>query len=222
MLVFPTQRFPFNSRDCDIELASVSGGVAISGAEDVTYTDGGGRWVADMGDASLYSRDRIMLWRAFKSATNSGTDAFVFPVCDIRHQPIAATNRTTHSDGTPFADDTEYFGADTDVTASANAALRATSMVIDITAIGKPLIGGERFTIDHPTWRHRMYQIGTISGSTIQFNPPLREAVTAGTVIDFVNPRFVGRIESMSAPMSGPRWANGSVRIVEDLTGNYA
>lgn len=227
MLVFPSQRFKFQSKDFDIDQAMLSGGRALNGDEDTVLTDGGGRWFADLGDADHYSRDRVMLWRAFKSAIRYGADPFVFPVCDIRHQPTRGKQLVPHSDGTGFSDDTLYSGSDCDAELNLDAPLRATQISLNLTT-GKPLIGGERFTIIHPAMRERCYQIGQIveqgtGTAVVQFHPPLREAAPAGTEVDFINPRCVMRVDGrMAAPLSGPRWATGSARFVEDFTGDYS
>lgn len=226
MLVFPTWRFPFRSKDFDVDQALISGGRALNGDEDTIAADGGGRWFADLGDADLYSRDRVMLWRAFKSAIRYGAIPFVFPVCDIRHQPSNGPASVSHSDGSSFSDDSLYDSEDCTAELSAGAALRATQITLTM-LLGKPLIGGERFTIDHPTMRHRCYQIGlvlaqTATTATVQFHPPLREAADAGAPVDFNSPRCVVKLDgAMPAPLSGPRWASGSVRFVEDFSGSY-
>lgn len=224
LLVFPTHKFPFQSKDFDIEQALLSGGRALNDEEDQIATDGGGRWFVDLGDAALYSRDRVMLWRAFKSATRYGADPFVFPACDIRHQPTQGRTLVPHSDGTSFSDSSLYSSSDCEAVVLEDAILRATTLRIQATT-GKPLIGGERFTIVHPVHRDRCYQIGMITDvsgdeATVQFHTPLREAVTAGTEIDFANPRCVVRLDGrMSAPLAGPRWASASVRFVEHFPG---
>lgn len=226
LMVFPTHRFPFQSKDFDIDQALLSGGKALSGDEDVIASDGGGRWYADLGNADQYTRDRVMLWRAFKSAISYGAAPFVFPVSDIRHQPSRGRVRVPHSDGTTFSDDTLYASGDCEAGLTADAGLRATQISISMT-LGKPLIGGERFTIVHPAMRDRCYQIGriidqTATTATVQFHPPLREAAPAGGAVDFNNPRCVMRLDGrMTAPLAGPRWATGSARFVEDFTGDY-
>lgn len=227
MLVFPTWLYPFQSKDFDIDQAIMSGGVALNGVEDVIATDGGGSWYADLGNADQYTRNRVMAWRAFKSAIRYGADPFIFPVCDRRHQPTITIPAVPHSDGTSFSDDTLYLGADGDAELTADAALRATQITISM-ALARRLIGGERFTIRHPTMRERCYQVGKLSEltdttATVQFHPPLREAATAGTKIDFQNPRCVMRLDgAMRAPLAGPRWATGSARFVEDFSGSYS
>lgn len=225
MLVFPSCFFGIYSKDVDINVASISGGRSLSGYEDRIATDGGGSWYAAIDNAALHTREKIMAWRAFKSATSGGIDAFAFPICDARHQPIRGRFRVPHSDDTSFDDDPLYVSGDCEVYVAADAPLRATTLQLRIESLGKPLIGGERFSVDHPTWRHRCYQIGRIvaqtsTAATVQFHPPLREAVTADTA---ANPRFVARIDGqMSAPLTNPKFASGSVRFVEDMTGSYA
>lgn len=227
LIVFPTWRFPFRSKDFDVEQALVSGGTAINGNEDVIASDGGGRWYADLGDADLFRRDRVLLWRSFKSAVQYGAKPFIFPACDIRHQPTNGAAGVHHSDGASFFDGTLYSGSDCAAEVAVDAPLRATQLSISM-SLGKPLLGGERFTIVHPEMRERCYQIGRVlalsdSAATFQFHPPAREAVPAGTEVDFINPRSVMRLDgSMSAPLAGPRWATGSVRFVEDFSGSYA
>jgi len=226
-LVFPSCFFGIYAKDVDIMTSRISGGKSLSGIEDTIATDGGGRWYANADSVALHKREKIMGWRAFVSATGGGVDPFIFPICDARHQPVQGKTRVPHSDGTSFDDDTLYSQGDCSVFIAENAPLRATTIKVTIQSLGRPLIGGERFTIVHETWRERAYQIGqitdlTATSATLQFHTPLREAVTAGTPVDFNNPRFVARVEGqMSAPMSNPKFASGSVALVEDMTGSY-
>ncbi|MEC9067801.1 MAG: hypothetical protein VX569_11040 [Pseudomonadota bacterium] len=227
MLVFPTCFFGIYAKDVDIELAKMSGGVALNGEEDEIATDGGGRWFAEMGDVALTSRDKIMAWRAFKAATGGCVDPFIFPICDARHQPTAGKSRVPHADGASFDDDTLYSQGDGAAQLTADAALRATTISISL-ALAKPLVGGERFTLVHPNMRERAYVVGriseqTASSATFQFHPPLREAAAAGTVVDFNDPRFVATVQGpMRAPLANPKFARGAVRFVEDFRGSYA
>lgn len=228
MLIFPTCFFGIYAKDVDILTSRISGGTSLSGIEDSIATDGGGKWYANADSINLRTREQIMAWRAFNSAIGGGIDPFVFPICDARHQPIGKRYRVPHSDGTSFDDASLYNQGDCTVFIAENAPLRATTIKLAITSLGKPLIGGERFTIVHPTWRERAYQIGqiieqTATSATIQFHTPLREAVTAGDPVDFNNPRFVARVEGqMSAPMGNPKLASGAVSFVEDMSGSYS
>lgn len=228
LLVFPTCALGIYAKDVRIETSRISGGVSLSGIEDTIATDGGGFWRADADSVALHTRDKIMTMRAFGAATYGWIDPFIFPICDARHQPTRGKQKVPHSDGTPFSDETLYASPDCEVYVAVDAPLRATQIQLDIASLGRPLIGGERFTIVHPTWRDRAYEIGRVISQTstsavIQFHTPLREAVTAGTAVDFNNPRFVARAaQGASAPLSNPKFATGSIRFVEDMTGSYA
>jgi len=227
MLVFPSCFFGVYAKDVDILTSRISGGTSLSGIEESIATDGGGKWYANADSIALQKRDKVLAWRAFVAATGGGVDPFVFPICDARHQPIARKMRVPHSDGTSFSDDSLYTSGGCEVYVAQDAPLRATTIRFDIRSLGKALIGGERFSIDHPTWRHRCYQIGRIleqtpTAATVQFHTPLREAVTAGAAVDLNDPRFVARVEGqMSAALSNPKFASGSINFVEDMTGSY-
>ncbi|WP_303758336.1 hypothetical protein [Sphingobium yanoikuyae] len=223
LATFPTCQFSFASREIMVRSNVISGGTALNGDEAAIVTDGGGRWVADYQNAPLNRREKVLSWRALRALLNSGTRAIIFPICDARHQPVVSRSRVPHSDGTPFSDDSLYSSGDCEVYAAADAPLRATSLTLNIVQLGKPLIAGERFSIEHPTWSHRLYEIATIEGDQVGFRPPLREAVTAGTALNFADPRCVMRLSGdMSAPLNGPRFAAGSLMMVEDMTGQYA
>lgn len=222
LATFPTCQFSFAMREMIVRSNVISGGTALNGEDTVIVTDGGGRWVAEYQNAPLNTREKVLSWRALRALLNSGTRPFIFPICDARHQPVASRQRVPHSDGTPFSDDSLYSSGDCEVYAAAGSPLRSTSMALNIVQLGKPIIAGERFSIEHPTWSHRLYEIATIDGDEITFRPPLREAVTAGTELNFSDPRCVMRLSGdMSAPLNGPRFATGSLMLVEDMTGSY-
>ena len=220
---FPTCLFAFASREMMVVQNVISGGTALDGGETVIATDGGGRWRAEYSNAPLNRRDKVMAWRAARAIMEGGAVPIIFPFCDARHQPLVRKlGGVPHSDGTPFDDTTLYEGGGGNSVALSDAPLRATSMFIDTTVLERELVGGERFSIDHPTWRHRLYEVKKVDGSRIEFRPPLREAVTSGTEIEFRDPKCVMRLTSdMIAPLDGPRWATGSISLIEDMTGNY-
>lgn len=219
---FPTCLFSFANREIMVVQNVISGGTSLAGDETVIATDGGGRWRAEYANAPLNRRDKVMAWRACRANMEGGVVPFIFPICDARHQPVKKSIGVPHSDDTPFDDDTLYESGGGDVVATTDASLRATSITINATALQKPIIGGERFSIDHPTWRHRLYEIKKVEGNRIYFRPPLREAVPAGTSIEFRDPKCVMRLAGdMTAPLDGPRMATGSISLIEDMTGNY-
>jgi hypothetical protein len=121
----------------------------------------------------------------------------------------------TYADGTVHFDDTPLVGGGPTAEATAAADLRAVQ--IEFTAqFGQPLIGGEWFGIEHPVKGWRAYKVQKIDGNTLHFRPPLREAVTIGTVLDFANPRCLmvqdGRA---SSALMGRRQTTAAIRFVE-------
>lgn len=223
--VFSPCLFAPDGIEAELELRELSGGVSLAGGEDVIATDGGGRWAFNLEEPYLDEAHVALSWRALSGYLGGGQPIIV-RICDARHQPTSGFVEVTHSDGTPFSDDTGYLSGDAEVVAAADAALRATSLSIDVITLPRALLGGERFSIAHPMHLDRLYAITEISddGQTIRFVPPLREAVAAGTVLNFDDPRCVMRRDGDMR--SGTRFGfaeSSGVRFVEHFpgTGGY-
>lgn len=213
--VFPTGLFGFKSQTVDVEYATVVGGVAITGDEDVTATDGGGRVFAEFGDGDLIDRDKVLAWRSLAGQLADGVTEMIVPFCDIRHQPYGGEHTVTYGDGTHHSDGTPFAGGGPEAEADAGAAIRATTLTITA-AFGRPLLGGEWFGIEHATAGWRAYKVHTIGGAEITFLPPLREAIDAGTVLDFANPRCLMRQDSKaSLGMVNRRHTVAAIRLIE-------
>lgn len=224
--VFPTCQFGFNSIEPRIANAVIDGGTSLSGLNTVIATDGGGKVVLEMAGSNLLGRQKIMLWRAIATRLQMGAVPVIVPLCNARFQPTLGKKTVPHSDQTTFSDETEYAQWDCVVKVGAAAPLRSTTLVLDIQELGRPLIGGEWFSIDHPTLRHRAYNIWSIdamddTSATIRFFPPLREAVTVGEGVEFAIPRCVMRLvgEMRAAPTLN--YASGDVSFIEDFSGVY-
>lgn len=225
MKVFPTCLFAPNGTEAYIERRTISGGTALSGAETLIGTDGGGRVAAEFEDFDLDDPETAIAWDAIDAYMDGGLRAMIVPLCDAVHQPAFSYAGTPHSDGTPFSDETLYQTPGTDVTLAADAALRATVIQIDIAALNGNPLGW--FSIDHENWRHRCYKVAEIlaqteTTATISIRPPLREATVAGTPLDFASPRCVMRIDGeMRAPRNMGFAEGQPIRFVEDMTGSY-
>lgn len=205
----------------------------------LTRSDGGGYWTCAMSDvqlsgarAGVSDRQRqklsTLLWRAVRQISNGGATPLIVPRNDALFVPWPSglSRRigldVPHGDGTLFSDGVGYYQSVIDITAAADADLRAVAMVLDITYAGD-LVGGEAFSIQHPTMDWRMYEIATVdmvsdTEANITFNPPLREAVPAGTRIEFDRPRCKMRLATPSAmDLKVAPWTfnNASVNFVE-------
>lgn len=173
---------------------TISGGTPVAGAPNLSLTDGGGFWVCEMSDVWLRGRHQIRAARAFEARMDHGATSLIVPDRDKHLGP-----------GT----DSWAVVAEFDQAAS----LRATTVHLKM-AVGLPLVGGEHFSVDHPTKGRRMYRVASAGApegqvQEVQIRPPLREAVTNESV-DFNTPGCVMRLlnpgEFFPAIASG-RWS---------------
>lgn len=208
MIHFHPCRFDFQDQDVKREGLTTSGGTSLSGYEDVIRTDGGGFVSAEFTNGETWERDQTLAWRALTDAMDGGAVAVVVHFCDRLHQPVKdayTVPGTTYA--TPGAAASSIDGA----------ALRATSLRLSIVS-EYPLQGGEWFTVVHPSWGERAYRVIAITGDTIQFRPPLREAITAGTPLDFDDPRCRMRLAGVPSNATNMgRFQSVSARFVEDM-----
>jgi hypothetical protein len=220
MKVFPICLFSPDGVDADIDRRTVSGGTALSGEEDLIATDGGGRVFVEFSNFYLDDPQVALAYRALSAGSDGGATPFVVPFCDSKHQPTIGTITVPHSDDTPFSDDSEYEQFDASAVVASDAALRATAMTLTEIELARDLVGGEWFTIVHPVHGDRAYRLIEVDGPAIKFRPPLREAVTAGTAVDFANPRCVMRLDGeMRSPVTLGFADGPGARFVEHFPG---
>lgn len=195
-----------------------SGGVSLSGIDDKMNTDGGGFWRYDLSEGKTISRESGLAWRALKEGMDGGATAVIVRLCgERRFQPVGARVRVPHSDATPFSDDSLYVSSGASYVTVGATALRATSMQISGES-EKSLLGGELFSILHPSWGWRVYRIVTIEGDQITFRPPLREATTAGTAVEFDEIRCQMQLAASSGnPTTVGKYTSCAMTFVEDM-----
>jgi len=210
-------QFDFEDQDVRREGLTTSGGTSLSGFEDVIRTDGGGFITAEFSNGETWERRDTLAARAILDAMDGGAVPVVVHFCDRLHQPGGEMARVPHSDGTPFSDDTLYRSSGAQASLVADAAMRATAIRLTIVA-ERPLIGGEMFTIVHPSWGERAYRVIGIDGDMVQIRPPLRESAQAGTSVDFDDPRCRMRLSGVpSNAINMGRFQSVAVRFVEDM-----
>lgn len=236
---FPRALLREQSHSWNLVGTATTPGVTAQSVAPLVRSDGGGLWSCSMTNVSLSGRvgsnlkdkQRIrvatLLWRAVRQIADGGVNAIVVPRNDALFRPWPDGVSQTigldvpHSDGTDFSDCEGYYQSVIDITANA-AALRATSLDVTINYAGE-LMGGESFSINHPTMGWRLYEIATVdqvsdTEATITFNPPLREAVTSGTVLEFDRPRCIMRLAATnSMDLSVVPWTfnTASVSFIE-------
>ncbi|WP_316188327.1 MULTISPECIES: hypothetical protein [unclassified Bradyrhizobium] len=215
-VVFPRALLREKSHSWNLASTAATPGVARTVAM-VVRSDGGGFWTCTMSDVSLGARrheagrDRqrnaTLLWRAVRQLANGGASLMVVPRNDALFVPWPAgiargVIAIPHGDGTAFDDTTEYEQPVIDIRSDA-ASLRDTVLTLTIARAGS-LRGGECFSILHPSAGWRMYEIGAVTYASptraaIRFNPPLRDDVAAGTVLEFDRPRCTMRLAAPNA-----------------------
>jgi hypothetical protein len=210
--------------------STVSPGQTIHGAAPRIRTDGGGLWRCEYGSINLRSPDHVRAWRALDVLCDGGMSPIIVPMCDKRHfpapivdgKPVYSIEPIPHSDETFFDDGSGYAQNVVDASVMLDAPLRAVSLALSF-VVGGPLRGGEFFSIEHPTQGWHLYQVGTVDdqgddGTVITFRPQLREAVTAGTYLEFDRPRCVMMLADpnvMKLTLSMRRFADADVSFLE-------
>jgi hypothetical protein len=143
----------------------------------LTRSDGGGFWKCSMGDVSLSGyrsatgkqRQRLstLLWRAVRQICNGGVVPIIVWRNDTLFRPWPANVAQTTGQSVPhfedavlFDDGTGYYQSVIDIAAGAGA-LRGTQLNITVNYAGQ-LVGGESFSILHPTMDWRVYEIATV------------------------------------------------------------
>lgn len=209
---------------------SIDGGRPLGGgASQLAVFGGGGLFVARLSEIAIRTREAQMAWLALEAALDNGATPIVVSRCSMRTSPLLRSGHggVPHSDGTPFSDDTLYAGATVASVTTQPAAFRATSLSFTLLG-GRPLIGGEHFSINHPTagWRiyrvFRIVSLAPVAGGfsySVQFRCPLREAVDAGVTIEWDLPRCLMRLadpDGMALDEELLKFASPSVSFVED------
>lgn len=181
--------------------AFISGGQSVYGETQERRTDGGGAWQAALQNIPILTTEAALAWEALLLRFHLGDTKVVVPRCAGRVKAgfTHPHDLATHSDGTPFSDGMPYASALLFGSLSGSIALRATTATI-VLEPGYELIGGESFTMTGPIHGERLYGIASIVSqadgvATVRFGPPAREAYTAGTVVDFNDPRCVMRAQ---------------------------
>lgn len=217
--VFPRALLREQSHSWNLVGTVMAPGQNAQSVSSVVRSDGGGFWSCVMTDvslsgingANLKSRERIkvstLLWRAVRQICDGGVNSIVVPRNDALFRPYpagaSAFGTIPHSDGSLFSDGSGYYQPVISVTTIGPAALRSTSLVLSIVHCGQ-LLGGESFSIQHPTKGWRLYEIGTVDmvdddRAIVTFMPPLREAVADGADVEFDRPCCTMRLAKPSS-----------------------
>ena len=184
-----------------------------------------GYWTATLSDIVINTDDRVLEFRALIASLQGGLVPVIVGPCDCRRVPRPPAGSSAH--GIPYADQvrhsdgTGFRQSSIIVAATTAAALRATSLTVDILAAGD-LRRGHYFSI-----RDRLYMITSVpevagDKASFRFLPPLREPVAAGDSIEFEHPRATMRLasgDSGQMDLEARRFARPSVELEESFDG---
>jgi hypothetical protein len=205
-ILFPSDTIIETDHDWNLVGTTAVSGLASSVAIDVR-SDGGGLWSASLNNMRFLKKEHTLLWRAVRQICGGGVNPIVVPRIDDVFRPFpegaSAYQNVSHSDGALFSDDTGYYQPVISVVTYDGAELRDTILGLQLINCAD-LIGGEIFSINHPTAGWRLYEIGTVdkidaTHTIVTFNPPLREDVPSGTEVEFDRPRCLMKLQNSSA-----------------------
>lgn len=165
-----------------LEGVVIRGGTPVRGAPALGLTDGGGFWLCEMSGVSIRGREGLRAARAFEARMDSGATKLIVPDRDRHLGPGTDQWSVQMNFASP-------------------AALRATVLQVE-NVVGLPLVGGEHFSVDHPSAGRRMYRVASAGALTdgiqeIVIRPPLRQAVTSEE-LDFNSPSCTMRLVNAS------------------------
>lgn len=193
----------------------------MNGKSQVVSSDAG-IWKATFGNIVVRRRESVITYRALAALLDGRLEPILVPLCR-GYQPIypgaselGLYDPVPHSDGSLFSDGTGYVGGSIKVTLASSAAVRATSIGV-LVAYGGDIQPGQHFSIGE-----RLYRIRTFdpASGAMTIWPPLREAATIGTELNFDDPVCRMRLASDDAldlQLALRRFGNPTVNFVEDV-----
>ena len=232
MLVWPWRLLIPGSCKTYLSAQMQQGAPSLSGLAQTARTDGGGYWLADLTGIELNDPEEVRCVRAWSAMLDGGATEFVLPIWDLAQAPRPFAGRRQMLPGSP-APSLDYFSQDPSfgqplIVAKVSGAqpLRSTTLGIAITQ-GRPVRGGERFSINDPVLGWRLYTIGQITGSaggvqTCSIRPPLRAAVADQQALEFDVPRFQakvvpGKAANLEPDLQQGRWGTVALNAMESL-----
>lgn len=192
----------------DLVGSSIEGGRALSGATQAISFSGGGFWRVDYPQLVVRKPWQHRYWKWLRNYLAGGVNPIIVPIWTDYVAPFGsghAQHGIPHSDDSFFSDDAGYESGGIEANLTGTAPLHATSIALHMTT-GRRLEAGDSFSIEHPTMGWRYYSIvsvdtpiptdpaGDDTDYTLTIVPPLREATTSGTVVEFYRPKCTMRL----------------------------
>lgn len=222
--IFPAHRFCPETVTAGVVADVVSGGTSLAGEQDVIEADGGGRWMISYGGIALDDAEMQRRWKAWVAKLRGGATPVLVPLLSVATgpRPIAGNGFATPSD---IYDNDDYFPTEVRfasphivATISASVALRSTTMQISVTQ-GSSVQPGMDFSVG--VHAYTVQEIISRAGlvATVKTTPPAREAIAAGTAVNFDFPYVVARAapgQSLTAAINSGLYGDVEIQFVED------
>lgn len=207
------------------ENQSRSGGVSLTGSEQVTVSNSG-RWRA-RATSPILTEQSVLAWRSFVSLMEGRAGTVLVPkwdnygVRDMNGREFNEAAGAIYEDGTLNFDLSAFGQSDfTHATLAANAALNATRLSVTITDGAGPRPGqyisiGQRLYMVQLAWEEE-------EGDPLQLQiwPRLRAAATAGARVVLDRPQCLMRFTSDQTgelELDYGRWGSGGLELVEAI-----
>lgn len=205
----------------DLDSRSLAGPASVSGASQVISSDAG-IWKATLGEIVIATRNAVLAHRALAALLEGRLGSVIIPLCRA-YQPVpdgaveaGLYDAVPHSDDAFFSDGSGYVGRVIDVTVAGSYSPRAVSMFAGVTHAGL-IQAGQHFSIGERLYRVRSYDV---TSGVLTFRPPLREAVTSGTKLNFDDPVCRMRLmqdDGMDLELAMRRFGTPTVQFIEDV-----
>ena len=211
----------FQFKDVDIVRVgnATDGGTSLSGISDPIESDGGGYWRGQWSNGSTRDAATGLDWRLVADVLAGGTVAVNVLFCAERLFAPTLAAKHLPLQPSPFSDGSE-FTTTASFTASA-AALRATTFVITTGPYAQPIRPGMKFSVQHSVWGWRTYSLQSLApDGTATFMPPLRQAISAGTLLEFDWVRCQMHVPTgfqVSTATNIGRYGQAALTLVEDM-----
>lgn len=222
--IFPAHIFRHGSVKADPRPSLISGGVSLSGIEDVIETDRGGPWQITMSGINLRTPQTLRLWDMWTSFMPGRV--FLVPLLSVGTSPRPSAGGGLARPSALQANDPNfptqvryaapYIVAQTD----GNAALGATEVTINVIQ-GARIQGGERMSIGERAFKIERVLSGSAQQATVRVHPPARAAIGAGAAVNFEWPVVRCRLvvgQDLAPDVSFGRRAEVSISFVEDFS----
>lgn len=188
-LLWPKKALPIERCSFNLAHRNLRGPSSISGITQTVSSDAA-IWHASLGPVFLDRVERRRLWSALGVIMEGGLVPILVPIYSLDRplppeaEGLGLYDPVPYGDGSLFSDGTGYVNRVIDVVCAEDAARRAVRMKVTVN-YAAAIEPGMHFSVGE-----RLYRIRTFDPDTgeMTFRPTLREAVAAGTDLEFDQP----------------------------------